>query len=157
MSAITIDVADERGTQRLAERLAKLLPASAVIALNGTLGAGKTRFVQLLAAATGVNERAVVSPTFVLVQEYRGRVPIYHFDAYRLRDEDEFTALGADEYLAGHGWCLIEWAERVANCLPHERLEIQIDVTGETSRRFTLTPHGDNYARIAREVAAATG
>jgi len=135
-------VQDEAGTERLAAALARVLPLQAVIALHGTLGAGKTRFVQALAAAAGFERSAVVSPTFVLVQTYAGRRPIHHFDAYRLRDEDEFLALGADEYLASVGWSIIEWAERVERALPSERLDIRIEVTGETGRRFEVQGTG---------------
>ncbi len=84
---------DEQGTARFGEALAAALPERAVIALNGTLGAGKTRLVQALAEALGVDRRDVISPTFMLVQEYSGRRPIYHFDAYRLAGEDEFWRL----------------------------------------------------------------
>lgn len=136
---------DEQGTARFGEALAVALPEHAVIALNGTLGAGKTRLVQALAAALGVDRRDVISPTFVLVQEYQGRRPIYHFDAYRLANEDEFWALGPDEYFAAPGVTVIEWAERVAGCLPAERLEISIEVTGPTSRRFFCRAAGAAY------------
>lgn len=148
---------DEAGTVALAKALAPLLPEQSVIALNGPLGAGKTRFVQALCSALGVDERAVVSPTFVLLQRYEGRLPIYHLDAYRLRNEDEFWDLGPEEYLAGPGITLIEWAERVPNCLPRERLEIWIDVLGRTSRRFRCLGFGRRYqgivARLKDELA----
>ncbi len=132
--------------------LARVLPPQAVIALHGTLGAGKTRFVQALAAAAGVERSAVVSPTFVLVQTYAGRQPIHHFDAYRLRDEDEFLALGSDEYLASAGWSIIEWAERVEPALPPDRLDIRIEVTGETSRRFEVCGTGPECEAIAERL-----
>jgi tRNA threonylcarbamoyladenosine biosynthesis protein TsaE len=138
----------EQGTARFGEALAAALPERAAIALNGPLGAGKTRLVQSLAAALGVDRRAVVSPTFVLVQEYRGRRPVYHFDAYRLRGEEEFWALGAEEYFAAPGVCVIEWAERVAGCLPAERLEIAIDVAGPTDRRFNCQAFGPIYESV---------
>ena len=99
-----------------------------MVALSGPLGAGKTRLVQAIAAACGVDRREVVSPTFVLVHEYRGRQPIYHVDAYRLRDDDEFLQLGVDESFGPPNLVFIEWAERVADCLPEERLEITIRV-----------------------------
>ncbi|HEX4149117.1 MAG TPA: tRNA (adenosine(37)-N6)-threonylcarbamoyltransferase complex ATPase subunit type 1 TsaE, partial [Pirellulales bacterium] len=94
---------DEASTGRLAAALAAVLPASATIGLNGPLGAGKTRFVQLLAAAAAMDPSTVTSPTFVLVQHYPGERPIYHFDAYRLRDLDEFRELGPEEYFHSPG------------------------------------------------------
>ena len=153
MNTILYEAADEAGTERLARALAATLPAGAVIALNGTLGAGKTRLVQAIAATVGVERRAVVSPTYVLVQEYAGSKPIYHFDLYRLRDEDEFLELAPDEYFARGGWTFLEWASKFPRCLPAERLDITIDVLGETSRRFTLTAHGAAYARVMEAVA----
>ena len=93
--------------------------------------------IQAIAAAAGVDPQLVVSPTFVLIHEYAGRVPIYHCDAYRLRDADEFLRLGADEYFGAGGWTLIEWADRVPSALPADRLEIRIEPTGPTVRRFS--------------------
>jgi tRNA threonylcarbamoyladenosine biosynthesis protein TsaE len=104
--------------------------------------------VRAIAAALGVDPAEVTSPTFVLVNEYHGRLPIYHFDAYRLADDDEFLALGPDEYFEGRGLSLVEWASRVERCLPAERLEIQIEVAGPTSRRFHLRGHGPRYAAL---------
>jgi tRNA threonylcarbamoyladenosine biosynthesis protein TsaE len=142
------EVLDEQGTARFGEALAAALPERALIALNGPLGAGKTRLVQALAAALGVDRRAVVSPTFVLVQEYQGRRPVYHFDAYRLRGEEEFWSLGPEEYFSAPGVSVIEWAERVAGCLPAERLEIAIEVMGATERRFDCQAFGAAYEPV---------
>ncbi len=126
-------------TDRLGVALAEVLPAGVVIGLLGTLGAGKTRLVQAVARGLGVAGNTVTSPTFVLLHQYlQGRLPIYHFDAYRLRDDDEFLELGPEEYFEAGGITFIEWADRVSRCLPAERLEIKIEVTGETERTFTL-------------------
>jgi len=148
---------DEQGTARFGEALAAALPERAVIALNGPLGAGKTRLVQSLAAALGVDRRAVVSPTFVLVQEYQGRRAVYHFDAYRLSDEEEFWALGPEEYFAASGVCVIEWAERVAGCLPAERLQIAIDVAGPTGRHFNCQAFGRLYEPVIERLRLWSG
>jgi tRNA threonylcarbamoyladenosine biosynthesis protein TsaE len=137
------DAADEAGTVVLGAALAECLPPRAVVALIGTLGAGKTRLVQAVAAAAGVDPRDVMSPTFVLIHEYQGRLPIYHFDTYRLRDEDEFLRLGPEEYFERSAWTFIEWADRVERCLPRERLEIRIESTGPTSRRFEISAIGE--------------
>jgi tRNA threonylcarbamoyladenosine biosynthesis protein TsaE len=84
----------------------------------------------------------------VLIQEYDARLPIYHFDAYRLRKESDFAELGVHEYYQGAGVCLIEWADKVPNCLPAERLEIRITLTGEYSRRFEIVGIGDQYEAV---------
>jgi tRNA threonylcarbamoyladenosine biosynthesis protein TsaE len=143
---------DERDTDRFGAALAKVLPKGAVVALVGTLGAGKTRLVQAVAKAVGIEPSEVLSPTFVMVHEYRvqdsgHRVQpsvsvIYHIDAYRIRDDDEFRELGPEEYFESDGWTFIEWADRVADCLPREYLEIKIDVTGPTTRRFLVAANG---------------
>jgi len=134
---------DEQATDRLGRLLAEALPAGTVIALVGTLGAGKTRLVQGVAEALGVPREAVTSPTFVLVNEYlSGRMPVYHFDTYRLRDEDEFLALGPEEYFDSEGLTFIEWADKVVNCLPPDYLRIEIEVLGETEREFVVTASG---------------
>jgi tRNA threonylcarbamoyladenosine biosynthesis protein TsaE len=133
--------------------LAQVLPPSTTVALCGTLGAGKTRLVQAIAEASGVNRREVVSPTFVLIQEHHGRRPIYHIDAYRVRDDDEFLQLGPDEYFEGPGLVLIEWADRVAAHLPEERIEINITVTGAQSRRFEIAAVGQRYAGVIEQLA----
>jgi len=140
MTEYSFLAADEAGTERFGKRLADLIPGGTVIALVGTLGAGKTRLVQAVATALGVPREGVTSPTFVLVNEYAGgRMPVYHIDTYRLRDEDEFLELGPEEYFDGAGLTFIEWADRVESCLPINFLRINIEVTGETERRFTIS------------------
>ncbi len=148
---------DEAATAALGAALAETLPAGSTVALCGTLGAGKTRLIQAIAEAAGVDRRGVVSPTFVLIQEYAGRRPIYHMDAYRLRSEDEFRQLGPEEYFDGQGLVLIEWADRVRGCLPAERLEIDITVTGPESRRFAIRAVGACYAAVIDALAARLG
>ena len=146
MTQLIFDAFSEADTARLGAALAEVLPDGTTVALCGTLGAGKTQLVQAIAEATGVNRRDVVSPTFVLIQQYHGRRTIYHIDAYRLRDADEFLALGPEEYLESDGLALIEWADRVRACLPVERVEIHIEVTGPESRRFEVVGIGERYA-----------
>lgn len=137
------EVADEAGTAALGRALAPALRPPAVVALVGPLGAGKTRLAQAVATALGVTED-VTSPTFVLVNEYRGdSTPVYHLDAYRLRDEDEFIELGVDEYFAGRaaagpGVTLVEWGDRFPGSLPSETVWISIEVLDGTARRFAI-------------------
>ncbi len=155
MESFTFNAESEADTERLGVALAGALPGGTVVALMGTLGAGKTRLVQAFAAALGVPRDAATSPTFVLVNEYQGRLPIYHIDAYRLRDEDEFLELGPDEYFESAGVTFIEWADRVADCLPAERVEIQCEAVGENSRRFTLRASSPRLAWVVDAVRDA--
>ncbi|QDU90060.1 tRNA threonylcarbamoyladenosine biosynthesis protein TsaE [Pirellulimonas nuda] len=136
--ATVLELADESDTERLGQRLAAELPAGRVVALIGPLGAGKTRLVQAVCRALGVAED-VTSPTFVLVNEYRsGRMPVFHFDAYRLRDDDEFLELGPEEYFAAGGLTFIEWGDRVQRCLPPGVVTIQIEPLEGDGRRVTI-------------------
>ena len=113
----------------------KTLSRGAVIALHGDLGAGKTCFVQGLAAGLGV-KGPVHSPTFTLINEYRGDVPLYHLDLYRLHSEDEAWDIGIDQYLSGDGITAIEWAERIAHLLPANTYHIGLDYGPESNQRI---------------------
>jgi tRNA threonylcarbamoyladenosine biosynthesis protein TsaE len=144
----------EQDTQRLGEALAAILPASATVALIGTLGAGKTRLAQAIARGCGIADDVVVSPTFVLCQPYYGLRTIYHMDAYRLKDDDEFLQLGPEEYFESDALTLVEWADRVIDCLPPDRLEVHIRVAGETSREFRLVAAGRAMSRVVTALAA---
>ena len=135
-------------TDRLGAALAAALPDDGVVALCGTLGAGKTRLVQAVAAACGIDRGEVVSPTFVLCHEHSGSRTLYHFDAYRLAGDEEFQRLGSQEYFSAGGITLIEWADKVAASLPDERLEVVIAVTGETFRQFTLRARGEKMEAV---------
>ena len=155
MDAAQFDAADETATQDLGRRLARLLFPGAVVALIGQFGAGKTHLVRAIAEGLGIPDgRVVTSPTFVLIQEYDGRLPVYHFDAYRLRSEAEFFDLGAHEYFAGRGVCLVEWADRVPGCLPEEHLRIRIEVTGLHSRQFVIEGMGQRCEEIVERLRA---
>lgn len=145
--------ADERGTEQLGRALAETLEPGTVVALIGNLGAGKTRLVRGVAEAAGVAPDEINSPTFVLVHEYEGRWPIYHFDTYRLRDAQEFVDLGAEEYFSSAGVSFVEWADRVERVLPADHLRIEITTTGETGRAFRLKATGPATARLLRNLA----
>src|SRR5206468_11994429 len=139
-------------TEEFGRRLGGLLIPGAVVGLVGPLGAGKTHLVRAVAEGLDIRDGgAVSSPTFVLIQEYQARLPIYHFDAYRLRSEGDFFDLGAHEYLEGDGVCLVEWADRVPGCLPAVHLRIEMTVTGETSRRAAVRGFGDRYESLLRD------
>lgn len=153
MNSFTFLANSEADTQRLGRALAEVLPDGTTIALVGTLGAGKTRLVQAVAAACDIPAEQVVSPTFTLCHEYHGRRTIYHFDAYRLKDDDEFLELGPDEYFDSPALTFVEWGDRVLDCLPRERLEIHITVVGDTQREFELIGGRESLARIASLLA----
>ena len=144
-------------TRALGERIGKRLRAGTVIALRGDLGSGKTCMVQGLAAGLGVAPTACVnSPTFVLINEYDGPIPLYHFDLYRLADGNELIDLGWEDYLDSGGVIAIEWAERMEALLPPDHVSISLEVTGETSRRISISGkiegnHTPKGARLDRK------
>lgn len=146
------EAADEAQTAALGHKLAEVLPDGAVVGLDGTLGAGKTRLVKAVAEACGVPPQDVSSPTFVLMQPYHGRRTLYHFDAYRIADEDEFLQLGTDEFFESPAISLVEWAQRVEGCLPAERFSVRIEVLDGTRRRFHLSAAGPRYAAAIRQL-----
>lgn len=153
MHSVTIDIPDLSATDRLGKLLAEHLPDGSVVALNGTLGAGKTKLVQAIAKYTGIAEETVSSPTFVLLHEYTdGDRPIYHFDAYRLENAEEFKRLSPDDYFEGTGITLIEWADKFPQILPENHLEIQIEPIGETERRIFLYGYGTMYETVIAEI-----
>lgn len=143
-------------TDRLGTALAAAVP-DGVIALDGPLGAGKTRLVQAIAAACGVNRAEVVSPTFVLMHEYHGDRPIYHVDCYRLRDDDEFNQLGVDEHFGPPNLVLIEWAGRMERCMPSDRLDVAISPMGGEVREFNFVAHGAQMTARLAELRRALG
>ena len=150
---LTIALANPAATDELGFALGERLFPGAVVALDGQLGAGKTHLVRAIAAGLRVrNLAAVNSPTFVLIQEYAARLPIAHFDTYRLGSEREFAELGVDEYFAAGGVCLIEWADKVVGVLPADRLTITLTVTGPESRSAHLTAGGPRHATLMAEL-----
>lgn len=153
MEPVTLEIADLAATETFGRRLGERLFPGAVIALVGPLGAGKTHLVRAVAEGLGVaNPAAVNSPSFVLIQEYDARLPIYHFDAYRLASAREFAELGANEYFEGDGVCLVEWANKVEPALAVEHLRIAIEVVDESRRRFTLVARGEAYESLLRQL-----
>jgi tRNA threonylcarbamoyladenosine biosynthesis protein TsaE len=124
-------------TQAAGERLAQTLGPGAVVALAGELGAGKTCFVQGLARALGVTTRAT-SPTFVLVNEYRGRLPIHHVDAYRVSNVAELIDVGLLELIDGEGVTVVEWADKALSVLPARTIHVHIEGLGDDPRTITI-------------------
>ncbi len=137
-------------TAALGRRLGERLRAGSVIALTGELGCGKTLLMRGIGVGLGVPPRQVNSPTFVLVNEYRGRLPVWHLDLYRLSGEADAVELGLSDYLAraGEGVMVVEWAEKIPSLLPDERLDVVFEVTGKRQRRLDLTASGERFAGI---------
>lgn len=141
--------ADE--TLALGAALGRLLTAGDCLLLQGPLGAGKTRLTQGIAQGMGLTA-AVTSPTFVLVNEYRGPVPLYHIDLYRIETTAEADDLGLDEYFYGDGVSVVEWPERAPGALPPEHLLIRLDYTGEDERSIELVSAGPRYDRLLQQL-----
>ncbi len=112
-------------TELIGKKLGENSKPGDVYCLNGDLGVGKTVFTKGFADGLGITEH-ITSPTFTIVNEYSGRLKFYHFDVYRIEDEDEMYEIGFDEYLFGNGVCLIEWAEKIKNLLPNNAVQINI-------------------------------
>lgn len=146
---------NEQDTQRLGQVIGSVLAAGNVLGLVGNLGAGKTRLTKAIVAGLDANPDDVTSPTFVLIQEYHGRLTVYHFDAYRLSDSDEFLELGADELLYSDGVCLVEWSNLVSDVMPIDMLNIEIKHTGQTTRQFHLTASGPNSTQLVQNIRHA--
>ena len=141
------------GTAALARVIADRLRGGEVIALVGELGSGKTCFCKGLAQGLGIDPNGVTSPTFVLVNEYQGRLHVYHFDAYRLAGEEEMAALGCQEMFAGRGVCLVEWADRVAGCLPEDRLTVRLEHAGLSERTLQFSTGGPRHEGLLAAIA----
>lgn len=130
-------VKSEYETINLGEKLGKLLTAGDVIALDGGLAAGKTYFTKGIAKGLEISD-TINSPTFTLISEYSGRLPLYHFDVYRLDGIEDFENLGAEELLYGNGVCVIEWSEKVATLLPKNTIYVKIDIGEDNIRKITI-------------------
>ncbi len=135
---MTIYSKSESDTEAAGVKLASMLHPGSVLALFGGLGAGKTAFVRGLAKGLGLNAR-ITSPTFTIVNEYDGLLPLFHFDMYRVGNEDELFELGWDDYLERGGVVVTEWSENIANALPEHAVFVHIDKTGDLTRQIDIT------------------
>ncbi len=138
-------------TQRLGIRIGELALPGDILLLVGALGTGKTCLTQGIAWGLGIKEYAV-SPSFVIVRELHGRLPLYHIDLYRLDHIEEIVELGLDDYLYGSGVCVVEWAEKGLSVLPIEHLLIQISFLSDSERNFQLKPSGKRYLEILAQL-----
>ena len=146
---------DAASTRALGETLAAAARPGDLISLVGDLGAGKTQFAKGFGAGLGITD-TIVSPSFVLMAEYRGRLPLFHVDLYRLADAAEALAGGLIDDRQTEGVTLVEWAERLADALPAARLDVLIDGAGDDPRRIALRPGDSGYARYLDTVPAET-
>lgn len=149
MLQITTQSAEE--TYAFGNQLASLLRPGDVLCLIGTLGAGKTLLVQGITAGLGVAQQAI-SPTFTIMNLYDGKVPIYHFDLYRLDYSDQLLDIGFDEYVGSHGIALIEWADKFPDQMPKDYLQIEIIPQDVTKRIIRLTAFGPRHQQIIEEL-----
>ncbi len=136
-------------TMKLSEKLGTLVQPGDVITLEGDLGAGKTSFTKGLAKGLGV-KRVVNSPTFTIIKEYKGRLPLYHMDVYRMEDETE--DLGLEEYFYGEGVSVIEWPSMISAQLPEDRLVISLFHLAEMSRKITFGSTGNRSLELCKEL-----
>ncbi|MBD7966235.1 tRNA (adenosine(37)-N6)-threonylcarbamoyltransferase complex ATPase subunit type 1 TsaE [Fictibacillus norfolkensis] len=149
MSTYQYETKSAEETMSFAEKLGSILQKGDVLTLAGDLGAGKTTFTKGLAKGLGVT-RTVNSPTFTIIKEYSGRLPLYHMDVYRLENSDE--DLGFEEYFSGDGVCVVEWAVFIEDYLPEERLELVISHKGDDEREIQLKPIGSRYEERVKEI-----
>ena len=138
---------DEEETIEVAQNIESEKFPNMVICLNGDLGSGKTVFTKGFASAMAIED--VTSPTFNIIKEYIGELPLYHMDVYRTNGKVD--DLGLDEYFNKGGVTIIEWAEMIEDHLPKERLDITFKITGENTRVIVITPHGDKYIRVCED------
>ncbi len=144
----------KKDTLDLGKKIAKNLKAGDIICLYGNLGAGKTVLTKGLSHSLGIKEDDVISPTFVLIRQYQGKLPIYHFDLYRLKDSQEISDLGYEEYFYGNGLSVIEWPDRLDYLLPKEFLKIELKVLSENKREIKLSAFGKRYADLLEKLNA---
>lgn len=144
-------------TIKLGKAIGRLLGPGQVVALMGDLGAGKTTLTKGLSSGLGVEDPStVMSPSFVLIREYEGRLPVYHFDLYRLDNLDQVEGLGYEEYFYGQGLTIIEWADKIKDLLPEEYLSIELSTADEekgiNTRNIKIISHGRQYRDIVTEL-----
>ena len=141
-------------TRKIGAIIGKLAVPGDVLLLEGKLGAGKTCLTQGIALGLGIDDY-VLSPTFVIMRELYGRLPLYHIDLYRLDDIEESMDLGLDDYFYGDGLSVVEWAEKAIGIMPRGHLMIRIDYINDTKRRLLLEPSGERYKKFAERIMSS--
>ena len=143
---------NEKLTIELAQKLSKYLKPGDIVCLFGELGTGKTTFVKGLAKGLKVKPQKVHSPTFTLLNIYDGKLPLYHFDLYRIEDIKELGAIGYEEFFYGEGVAVVEWAERLKELMPQEYFKVEIEHRQENERLIRLSACGEKYSRIIDKI-----
>ena len=138
-------------TINLGKDVSKLVKPGDILAFYGELGAGKTCFIQGISLGLEVKDY-VTSPSFTIINEYQGKVPIYHFDLFRLDNAEEILELGYEEYFYGEGLTVIEWAEKIEQLLPKENLKIEIKFKDRYQRTISFIPQGDRFNKFLEEL-----
>ena len=149
MKILSNSVAD---TLRTARALAGNLGKGDIVALFGELGSGKTVFAKGIARGLGIRASDIISPTFVLIREYKGVIPFYHFDLYRVNGPEDIMDLGYEEYLYGEGLTVIEWAERLGYLLPAEVISVKLSIRGKKQRLFDFKAGNKRYKKIIEKL-----
>ena len=144
-------------TWKIGEMLGRKLAPGDTVCLYGDLGAGKTSFSYGIALGLEVKEQYITSPTFTFVNEYQGRVPLYHLDLYRLKGADELEGIGFEEYLDSDGVTVIEWAERAEDVLPEDCLSVYLTYLTESSREIGFLGEGERYRAVVEELRKSLG
>ncbi len=145
----TLSIRSPEAMRRLGRRLGELLQPGDFVGLVGELGAGKTLMVRGVSEGAGVDASEVASPSFAIVYPYRGRIPLYHADLYRVGDYDELYATGFFDLVGGDGAVLCEWIDKIPDALPPQHLLIRIEVSSPKTRRVLLEPHGARFEQLA--------
>lgn len=135
----------EEDTRKAGKSFAETLEKGDVVSLRGSLGAGKTVFAKGIAESLGIEE-AIVSPTFTIVQEYDGRIKMYHLDLYRLSGEDEFESMGGEDFLYSDGVALIEWSEKIESMLPESTIYVDISIDDDGNRVINVEGGRHEYS-----------
>lgn len=142
-----------KDTLKLGRIIAGRIKPADIICLFGQLGAGKTALVKGIAEGLGIKRGEVVSPSFILMRLHKkGRIPLYHFDLYRLNDPLEITAAGFEEYLYGDGAAVVEWADRLKYLTPKEFLKLELSIKGKDRRLIVFSAYGGRYKQLLRKI-----
>ena len=146
--SITIKTTSVKETIAIGKKLGKLMSPGDVIYLTGELGAGKPCFVKGIAEGLGIRGKDITSPTFIIINEYKGKIPLYHIDLYRIGVIDDLRDIGMDEIVYGKGVTAIEWAERIKDVLPDERLDITLKWVDDKTRSIEIRAFGHHHKEI---------